>query len=133
MTRDEIVDLLEILFGAYPNQKIKDAERMIQAWQLAFADEEAERIYKAARFHINRNKFFPTVADIRESIEKGVLIYSNQVQEAPAIESSKPLEDDEWLCDQYCEDCEDYKSPTGCPFSLIAHGGSKPKGLQKLG
>lgn len=121
MTREQIIDLLEIMAAAYPNTKIKDAERMVQAWQLAFAEDDAESVYKAARYHINHNRFFPTAADIRDSMTRGALLYGERPSTAPRIEAT--AEEEPWGCDQYCDDCPDFKFY--CPDSLIAHGGSK--------
>lgn len=81
MTREEIVSLLEILVASYPNAKVSDPDGMVAAWELAFAEESAESIYKAARHHINTNKFFPTPADIRAVMVKASIVYDN----APAV------------------------------------------------
>lgn len=119
MTREQIIDLLEIMAAAYPNTKIKDPQRMVEAWMLAFSEDDAERVYKAARHHINNNRFFPTAADIRESMTRGELIYGDQPSTAPRIEGK---EQEEWGCDQYCDDCPDNNT---CPDIMLAHGGSK--------
>jgi len=68
MTREEITRLLEALIAAYPSAKIVDARGMVNAWEMAFGDECAETIYKAARLHMKTNKFFPTIADISKCI-----------------------------------------------------------------
>lgn len=86
MTREEIVDLLEILAANYPNTKITDAENMVNTWELAFAEDPAEDIYKAARHHINYKKFFPTPAEIREEVVKARLLY-DQESDVPMIEA----------------------------------------------
>lgn len=119
MTREQTIDLLEIMAAAYPNAKIKDPERMVQAWQLAFGEEDAERVYKAARYHINHSKFFPTAADIRDGMTRGNIIYG-EPSTAPRIE--EPEAEEVWGCDQYCDDCPDNNN---CPDIMLAHGGSK--------
>lgn len=78
MTRVEIIKLLKALRAAYPNVKIVDPEGTVDAWELAFGADNAESIYKAARWHMNNNKFFPTIADIRASINRGDLSYGSQ-------------------------------------------------------
>lgn len=77
MTRREIIKLLEAMRAAYPNAKITDPEGTVNAWEMAFGEQAAETIYKAARWHMNTNKFFPTVADIRAGIKRGEMLYSS--------------------------------------------------------
>lgn len=79
MTREETIRLLKICRAAYPYKSIQDPSGMIDAWQLAFGGEQAERIYKAARLHMNTNKFFPTIADIREAMKRSDLIYGESL------------------------------------------------------
>lgn len=79
MTRVEIIKLLKALRAAYPNVKIADAEGTVDAWELAFGEDNAEVIYKAARYHMNSCKFFPTIADIRAGINRGALLYGSPV------------------------------------------------------
>lgn len=93
MTRVEIIKLLKMLRAAYPNVKIADAEGTVAVWELAFGADEAETIYKAARWHINTCKYFPTPADIRAGMRRGELLYGN-IAQAPtrAIEApNKPV------------------------------------------
>lgn len=80
MTRIEIIKLLKALRAAYPSAKIADPEGMVDAWELAFGEDDAARIYKAARVHMNGNKFFPTIADIRACINRGELLYGSNDQ-----------------------------------------------------
>lgn len=91
MTQEEISMLLEMMLNAYPmaSKKITNPDATIKAWELAFGDEPADVIYKAARHHMNTNKFFPTVADIRGCINKGQMIYGQERQ--PAIEAPQKL------------------------------------------
>ena len=76
MTRQEIVDLLEVLTTAYPYAKIKDATSMVDAWEMALGDYSAESVYKASRYHMDNCKFFPTVADIKDNIVRAELVYN---------------------------------------------------------
>lgn len=80
MTRIEILKLLKTLRAAYPTAKIQDAEEMANAWELAFGGERAETIYKAARWHMKTNRFFPTIADINAGINRGELSYGSTPQ-----------------------------------------------------
>ena len=75
MTRNEIAKLLNMMFTAYPHTKISDASMMLDAWEMAFGDEDATVIYKSARYHMRTCKFFPTIADIMNGINKGELLY----------------------------------------------------------
>ena len=75
MSRDEITKLLELAVAAYPNTKNIDAKAMVLAWEMAFGEEPAERVYKAMRFHINTSRFFPTIADIRKVMGRAESLY----------------------------------------------------------
>lgn len=83
MTRKEIVDLLKIVFAAYPHTKIADPNAMVSTWEMMFGEYSAESVYKAARLHMENSKFFPTVADIKENLKKAEMIYSSPALEAP--------------------------------------------------
>lgn len=88
MNRQEIGHLLHILLGNYPNTKITDAGATISAWELELAEYEAEDVYKAARLHMNRSKFFPSVAEIKPLIPLAKIVYAPQPQKKQ-IEASK--------------------------------------------
>ena len=100
MTRQEIVDLLEVLITAYPYVKIKDATSMVNAWEMALGDYSAKSVYKASRYHMDNCKFFPTVADIKEKIVRAEMVYSG-----PTIPSlpSKHKEGTEEFLDSFCK------------------------------
>lgn len=93
MTREETIKLLQFLKGCYPYVKLEDPKGMIDAWQLAFYTEEAQDVYKAARLHMSKNKFFPTPADIKEGMNRAKLMYdiaspvSLQAQNNPQLPS----------------------------------------------
>lgn len=77
MNRDEITKLLELAVAAYPNTKaFTDPKATVSIWEMAFADEPAEKVYKAMRFHINTQRFFPTIADIRKVMVRAETLYS---------------------------------------------------------
>lgn len=90
MTRKEIADLLKIVFAAYPHTKISDPNTMVTTWEMMFGDLPADKVYKAARLHMESSKFFPTVADIKENLTKADMIYSTAALEAPK-HRRKPL------------------------------------------
>lgn len=75
MTREETLRLLQFLKGCYPNTKIDDPKGTVEAWQLAFSADQADTIYKAARYHMVNNKFFPTPADIQNCVFRASLVY----------------------------------------------------------
>lgn len=80
MTREEIINLLEIISAVYPHAKIKDANKMVEAYELILGDYSAEAVYKAARLHLSVNKYFPSPSDIRDNILKAELIFNNTAQ-----------------------------------------------------
>lgn len=88
MTRKEIAKLLNMLYAVYPNTKdIKNPDITLDAWELAFGDEEAERVYKAARVYMKKGRFFPSPADIVENINRGQMLYgeTSKINETPVL------------------------------------------------
>ena len=77
MTREEIVALLATLRSNYPHAKIPDAEGLVNTWELTFGNEDASRVYKAARLHMESSSYFPTIADIRKKIGIAVGLYND--------------------------------------------------------
>ncbi len=68
MTRNEIMQLLQVLSAAYPITKINDPKGTVDAWELAFGGIDANIIFGAARIHMTSSPFFPTVSDIYKRI-----------------------------------------------------------------
>jgi len=91
MTREEITDLLEELLKAYPYyiKNITDPDGIVDTWEREFGTEDAGTIFKAARHHINTSRYFPAISDIRGCINKGQMIYGQEIQ--PAIEAPQKL------------------------------------------
>lgn len=121
MTHDEVIDLLEELFNAYPNNPIKDADGTIRTWEREFGSDDASTIYKAARHHMNTNRYFPNVADIRKSINKGQMLYGEvQIKQQPVIEApqapKKLIPKEITFCD-LCGLC-DIKDQKMCPCDV---------------
>lgn len=109
MTRAEIANLLEIMAAAYPNAKLGDAKRMVDAWELAFGKDDAGEVYKAARHHLNTCRFFPTIADIQQCRQKGKLIYSDNspLQIENKTDNYLTIGDGKEYSDQYMDILED--------------------------
>ena len=63
MTREEVIKLLAVLSDYY-NVKIQNPAGKATAWEMVLGDQEAESIYKAARLHMETNKYFPSPADL---------------------------------------------------------------------
>lgn len=116
MTRKEIVELLKIVSASYPNAKIADPNTMVTTWEMMFGDLPADKVYKAARLHMENSKFFPTVADIKENLTKADMIYNTSALEAPKhrrkplVETPKGMTDEEHILgiveDQMRLECE---------------------------
>ena len=100
MTRKEIADLLKIVFAAYPHTKISDPNTMVTTWEMMFGDLPADKVYKAARLHMESSKFFPTVADIKENLTKADMIYSTAALEAPKHRRKPLVETPEGMTDE---------------------------------
>lgn len=75
MSREEIIKLLGLATAAYPNTKNIDAKAMVSVWEMAFGEEPAEKVYKAMRYHIETQRFFPTIADIWKAMPRAEIVY----------------------------------------------------------
>ena len=95
MTREEIIKLLDIVSATYPHAKIKDPSALVSAWEMTLGDFSAESVYKATRYHLETNKFFPSPSDIRDNIVRAEMVYSSPVPNL--IESRTTRNDDENL------------------------------------
>lgn len=102
MTREETAKLLKILASAYPNtmSKITDPESMIIAWEMTLGDFSAEAVYKAARLHMETNKYFPAPSDIRDNIVRAQIVYQPTILNA--LEAGENSDTEENL-DKFCK------------------------------
>ena len=98
MTREEIIKLLSLVSASYPHAKVKDPQALVQVWEMTLSDFSAEAVYKATRYHLETNKFFPSPSDIRDNIVRAQLVYTPSL---PAIESKSRPNDEENL-DKFC-------------------------------
>lgn len=113
MTREQVINLLKTVRANYPNAKI-DAAGMVEAWLLCFGSYEPEQIYMAARVHMERCAFFPTVHDILNNINRGQMIYGKP-EPVKAIEAPEAPKKD--IRDGLC------LGSSICPyFDSICHG-----------
>lgn len=105
MTRNEIMDLLEILCNQYPYVKIDNAQAMADGWEMCLGGFSAESVYKAARLHMNTCKFFPTVSDINDKIVRAELVYRESDIEINKLEdgSGKEREDLDEKLEDFCK------------------------------
>lgn len=87
MTREETIKLLQFLKGCYPSFKTDDAQTMVMSYSVALAQYKTEDVFKAARYHVIHNKFFPTPAEIIQCILRANLLYN--IPEHKAIEQPK--------------------------------------------
>lgn len=121
MTRDEVRELLAVLVDAYPyiSTKIADPEKTIDAWLLAFGDQDAKTIYQAARHHMKTQRFFPAIADIEDAIPKGKMIYGDPRKIFPEIVPTPPKL--EMINTNFCKLCGlcDIQDQTVCPMGGI--------------
>ena len=102
MTREETIKLLSIVSSTYPHEKIKDPSALVSAWEMTLGDFSAETVYKATRYHLETNKFFPSPSDIRDNIVRAELIYRPTIPNA--IESrTHNDEETEKNLDLFCQ------------------------------
>lgn len=124
MTHEQIMDLLEYLGDIYPNVKLKNAQRTIDTWELMFAGEDAAIVFMAAKIHIEKSPFFPTIADVKKQMKQAAVrlefecTRKLEAPKAPAIkiyaDASCPLHEGECVLKfgELCDGPENNK----CPF-----------------
>ena len=104
MTRNEIIDLLDILSASYPYaaKSIANPKALITAWEMTLGEFSAEAVYKAARLHLETNKYFPSPSDIRDNIVRAQIAYAPTIPNA--IESkANNSEEVEKNLDLFCQ------------------------------
>ena len=102
MERKEIVELLKIVSANYPHAKISDPKAMVSAWELLLGDYSAEAVYKAARLHMETNKYFPSPSDIRDNIVRAELVYKPTIPNAIEAKANNSEETEKNL-DLFCK------------------------------
>ena len=111
MSREEVIKLLGILYSAYPyiKDKVNDPEAMVNTWEMCLGDFSAESVYKAARLHMNTNRFFPTPADMRSNIVRAEMVYRDseidqkRLEAKPEPSTAISVRQEEWT-DEKLED-----------------------------
>lgn len=104
MTRNEIIDLLDILSASYPYaaKSIANPKALITAWEMTLGEFSAEAVYKAARLHLETNKYFPSPSDVRDKIVRAEIVYKPTIPNA--IESkANNSEETEKNLDLFCK------------------------------
>ena len=87
MERSEIVELLKVVSAVYPHAKINDPKAMVTAWEMLLGEFSAESVYKAARLHMEKSKYFPSPSDIRDNIVRAKIVLDTPM--VNAIEAPK--------------------------------------------
>ena len=82
MNRAETINLIKSLLGTYPNTKMSNVQATVDAWEMEFGEYPAETIYKAARCHMGRSKFFPSPAEIKKFIPIAPLLFNESTLNA---------------------------------------------------
>lgn len=105
MTREEIIKLLKVLSASYPMvaKNIKDADSLVMSWEMSLGEFSAEAVYKAARLHLETNKYFPSPSDIREKIVRAQIVYQPTITNAIEATSSKDEAEIEKNLDLFCK------------------------------
>jgi len=95
-----------------------DSKELLKNWEMAFGNEDAQTIYMAARHHMDVSPYFPTISDIKKSVNRGQLVYG-RAPEAPRLKIQGDVSEDAIcklercvLYHDLCNGLEDGK----CPF-----------------
>lgn len=102
MNREETIRLLELVTATYPHAKIKDPSALVQSWEMTLGDFSAESVYKATRYHLETNKFFPSPSDIRDNIVRAEMVYRPTIPNAIESETHNDEETEKNL-DLFCK------------------------------
>ena len=125
MTREETRVLLELLLSNYTfaRKDITNPKLTLDLWEMAFTDYEAERVYKAARFHMATNKYMPNPADLIKSMVRAEIAYDEPKRtfpqiEVPAVSYIEDMTQFDDLLDLepdtiHCENCGQYNKCYG--------------------
>ena len=77
MARDDVIQALQTLRGAYPKYKAPNVDTLIDLWVRKFGDLEPGILLRAVDLHIDRSVFFPGVAEIKAILAEGVVLNDN--------------------------------------------------------
>ena len=119
MTRQEIAKLLQSLIGAYPDTFIKDARATLDMWCLQFAEEDADKVYKATRLYMRKGKKFPAPADIIKLMNVAGIYDAPRAPELPS--GALAVQDEE----------EDPSGMTGCDICPYRDWAETPNGCHR--
>ena len=73
-----------MLSAAYPHatKNITNPKALVTAWEMTLGGFSAESVYKAARLHMETNRYFPSPSDIRDNIVKAQIVYQPTIPNA---------------------------------------------------
>lgn len=74
MTREDIIKLLAVLSDNY-NVKIANPSGKATAWEMVLGGRNTDSVYKAARMHMETNRYFPSPADLIKLIPRAEAAY----------------------------------------------------------
>lgn len=114
MTREALSKLLEYLIAVYPNTKIADPKKMLDIWEMEFAEEDAERVFRAARLHMSTSRWMPKPSEIKEKMR---LIPQETIQ--PKLEDTEAIRIGDEIVRAIIEDFErELKEDcAACPYN----------------
>lgn len=112
MTQRDIAELLTILSKAYPHNKINDMKSTLAIWSGYFLKYDKQVVFTATKHYIGSHEFFPTVAELRECIDK---FQTMKRENIPAITGQTISDEDRGtgclICpyDDFCQARGSYK------------------------
>ena len=107
MNKKDAAKVLAVLKAAYPNYKIDNAEALAKIWEINLAEYPPEIVMSAAMIHIGRSKYFPSMPEIKECIQRALILNDMQKLEActqvKKLEGPKNGKDDGYYLEQLCK------------------------------
>jgi hypothetical protein len=82
MKKSELSKILTLLMGAYPNANV--TQETIVVYEAMLGDFKSEDLYEVVLRHIATNKWFPSIAELREALTDRYLQFPS-AQEAISI------------------------------------------------
>ena len=92
-SRENMINLLYFISGAYPYKRVEDPETTINTWTTILGHHKPSDLYKAIKHHITTSAFFPTPAEIENSLTRAALIHQEAEKDPVKAEQSKEMDD----------------------------------------
>ena len=78
MARADVIKALDELRGGYPSYKPPNLDALVALWVRKFEHIDGDILLRAADLHMDENKYFPSISNIREQLDKAEYQINNE-------------------------------------------------------